>query len=71
MAAFDIGQRPDTGRTIALENGARPIDRPSVDWHDRPSTEPAEKRAALQRWADHVERIVSGEPTGKVVPFGR
>ena len=31
----------------------------------------AEKRAALQRWADHVERIVAGEPTDKVVMFGR
>ena len=30
-----------------------------------------EKRAALQRWADHVKRIVSGEPTDKVVIFGR
>ena len=29
-----------------------------------------EKRAALQRWADHVDQIVSGEPAGKVLPFG-
>ena len=26
-----------------------------------------EMRAALQRWADHVERIVSGEALGNVV----
>jgi len=57
MAAFDIGQRPDTGRTIALENGARPIDRPSVDWHDRPSTEPAEKRAALNGVPVFAEKV--------------
>jgi integrase len=31
----------------------------------------AEKRAALQRWADHVERIVSGDVCGNVVAFGR
>jgi hypothetical protein len=33
----------------------------------------AEKREALQRWADHVDAIVRGEPTGKVVKarFGR
>ena len=30
-----------------------------------------EKRAALQRWADHVERIVAGEPDSNVVAFGR
>jgi integrase len=29
----------------------------------------AEKRDALQRWADRVDAIVSGEPTDKVVPF--
>lgn len=33
----------------------------------------AEKCAALQRWADHVDAIVRGEPTGQVVKgrFGR
>ena len=25
-----------------------------------------EKRAALQRWADHVERVVAGEPAANV-----
>jgi integrase len=30
-----------------------------------------EKRAALQRWADHVEWIVAGEPACNVVAFGR
>ena len=30
-----------------------------------------EKRAAMQRWADHVERVVAGEPAGNVVGFGR
>jgi integrase len=35
------------------------------------ATYAAEKRAALQRWADHVERIVAGEPTDTVVAFGR
>ena len=30
-----------------------------------------EKRAALQRWADHVERIVAGEAAENVVAFGR
>ena len=30
-----------------------------------------EKTAALQRWADHVERIVSGEHGANVVAFGR
>jgi integrase len=30
-----------------------------------------EKRAALQRWADHVELIVAGEPAANVVLFGR
>lgn len=30
-----------------------------------------EKRAALQRWADHVEGIVAGERAGNVVAFGR
>lgn len=30
-----------------------------------------EKRAALQRWADHVERIIGGEAGGNVVAFGR
>jgi integrase len=28
-----------------------------------------EMRSALQRWADRVDAIVSGEPTDKVVPF--
>jgi integrase len=27
----------------------------------------AEKREALQRWANHVDAVVRGEPTGKVV----
>jgi integrase len=27
----------------------------------------AEKRDALQRWADHIDAVVSGEPAGKVV----
>jgi integrase len=33
----------------------------------------AEKRDALQRWADHVDAVVRGEPAGKVVKarFGR
>jgi integrase len=30
-----------------------------------------EKRHALQLWADHVDAIVCGEPTEKVVRFGR
>jgi integrase len=30
-----------------------------------------ERRAALQRWADHLEGIVAGEPAGNVVAFGR
>jgi integrase len=30
-----------------------------------------EKRTALQRWADHVERIVAGEQFANVVGFGR
>ena len=30
-----------------------------------------EKRAALQRWADHVDKIVAGEQAGNVVRFGR
>jgi integrase len=29
----------------------------------------AEKANALQRWADHVDTIVRGEPAGKVVPL--
>jgi integrase len=29
------------------------------------------KRAALQRWADHVDRIVAGEVAGNVVAFAR
>jgi integrase len=29
-----------------------------------------EKRNALQRWADHVERLAKGEPDEKVVPLG-
>jgi hypothetical protein len=29
------------------------------------------KRAALQRWADHLDRIVAGESAGNVVAFGR
>jgi integrase len=35
------------------------------------ATYAAEKRAALQRWADHVEALVAGEPAGNVVAFGR
>ena len=31
----------------------------------------AEKRAALQRWADHVERLVSGQPASNVVAMAR
>jgi hypothetical protein len=33
----------------------------------------AEKRDALQAWADHVDAVVRGEPAGKVVKgrFGR
>jgi integrase len=34
------------------------------------ATYAAEKRAALQRWADHVGRIVAGEQVGKVVALG-
>ena len=30
-----------------------------------------EKRAALQRWADHVERIVAGAAADNVRAFGR
>ena len=30
-----------------------------------------EKRAALQRWADHLERIVAGEALANVVGFAR
>lgn len=30
-----------------------------------------EKRAALQRWADHVERVVAGEQPNNVLAFGR
>ena len=29
----------------------------------------AEKKAALERWADHVERLVSGKPAKVVVPL--
>gem|GEM_PF-5044944 len=28
-----------------------------------------EMRVALQRWADHLDRLVSGEPAGNVVAF--
>jgi integrase len=31
----------------------------------------AEKRAALQRWADHLDAIVADAPAGNVVVFGR
>jgi hypothetical protein len=33
----------------------------------------AEKRDALQRWANHVDDVVSGKPAGKIVrgQFGR
>ena len=27
------------------------------------------RRDALQRWADHVDAVVRGEPAGKVVPI--
>jgi hypothetical protein len=27
----------------------------------------SEKRNALQRWADHIDAVVRGEPVGKVV----
>ena len=30
-----------------------------------------EKRVALQRWSDHVDRIVAGDTTDNVVAFGR
>ena len=30
-----------------------------------------EKRAALQRWADHLDRIVASDATSNVVEFGR
>ena len=30
-----------------------------------------EKRAALQRWADHLERVVTGDAAADVVAFGR
>jgi len=30
-----------------------------------------EKRAALQRWADHVEQVVAGDRVSNVVEFGR
>jgi integrase len=30
----------------------------------------AEKADALQRWADHVERLVTGKPATKVIPMG-
>ena len=30
-----------------------------------------QKRAALQRWADHLDRIVAGEAGDNVVSFGR
>ena len=30
-----------------------------------------EKRAALQRWADHVERLVSGQAASNVVSMVR
>ena len=30
-----------------------------------------EKKAALQRWADHVERIVAGKPASNIVAFVR
>ena len=35
------------------------------------STLAGPKRAALQRWADHVDLIVSGEQASNVVEFGR
>ena len=35
------------------------------------ATYATEKRAALQRWADHVECIVSGTAGGNVLAFGR
>jgi hypothetical protein len=31
---------------------------------------PRSRRDALQRWADHVDAVVRGEPAGKVVPIG-
>jgi integrase len=31
----------------------------------------AEKRHALQVWADHVDGVVRGEPAGKVLHLGR
>jgi hypothetical protein len=31
----------------------------------------AEKRAALKRWADHLNRIVAGAHSDNVVEFGR
>ena len=30
----------------------------------------ADRRAALQRWADYIDQIVTGEPAG-ILPFGR
>lgn len=35
------------------------------------ATYATEKRIALQKWADHIERLVTGEQTGKVVAFPR
>src|SRR5215203_6660620 len=35
------------------------------------ATYAAEKRAALERWADHLERVVTGEAAANVVAFGR
>lgn len=38
------------------------------DRYDRHDYLP-EMRLALQRWADHLDRLVSGQPAGNVVAF--
>ena len=63
------GSRPQTCTQTCTQDDAAGFHRRFffVPQRSRTVSRLQEMRAALQRWADHVERIVSGEALGNVV----
>ena len=65
----ELGIRPDVIE-LAVNHRSGSSRRGVAGIYNRSELLP-ERKAALERWAAHVERLVSGRPADKVVPLGR
>jgi integrase len=65
----ELGIRPDVIE-LAVNHRSGSSRRGVAGIYNRSELLP-ERKVALERWAAHVERLVSGRPADKVVPLGR